>query len=146
MSSKPFSSTSTFSFTGDATDTLNTLTQAINPDTSKTLADLDYNNYPNGTSDGSSPNSINQTIFNNQPMSWWISELQSGTVKYFPHSNYVNWAYIDASNNVYHIDISISNALIPNYTKNISADPETKITTITFVDKFGLSRVDTIIM
>lgn len=149
MSSAPsnpslaFVPVSTYSYSGDAAATLNTLTQAVNPDTSKTLADLSSNNYPVGAPNASSPNATNQSIFKNQPMSWWLAELQSGAVKYFPLSNHVNWSYTDASNVVYHIDIAVSNELIPNQTKGVTTDATTRVSTVTFVDKHGLSRVDT---
>jgi len=140
---RPSQPVSTYSYSGVATATLNTLTNAVNPDTSKTLTDLSTNNYPTGAINASSPNATNQTIFKNQPMSWWLSGLQSGAINYFPLSNYVNWSYTDASKNVYHIDVVVSKAIIPNQTKNVTTDNTTHVTTITFVDKFGMSRIDT---
>jgi hypothetical protein len=111
---------SSFSYTGDLTTTLNLLTNVSNPDTSKTLADLSTDNYSTGTDDNrnAEPNATNQLVFMNQPMSWWLENLQSSSIYYLPYSNYVNWGYKDASGNVYHIHINLTNLLIPNYTKS----------------------------
>jgi hypothetical protein len=138
---------STFSYTGDLVTTLNVLTNVSNPDTSKTLANLSTENYLSGTDEArnTEPNASNQLIFMNQPMSWWLENLQSSGVYYLPYSNYVNWGYKDASGNVYHIHINVTNLLIPNYTDSTSRDSSGNIH-IDFKAKFGLSRTDMISM
>lgn len=139
-----FKVTSTYGFTGDLNATLNTLTNVQNVDATKTLETLSKANYEGDNTDRSSKaNPDNQLVFMNQPMSWWIDSLKSGAVFYFPYSNFVNWGYKDASSNVYHIDITISDMLIPNKTKDVAKDEATKVYTITFEEKYGMSRVDT---
>lgn len=134
---------SSFSYTGDSAATLNTLTNVSNPDTSKSLTDLSTENYLSGTDESrnTEPNVSNQLIFMNQPMSWWLENLQSSGIYYFPYSNYVNWAYKDASGNVYHIHTNLTNLLIPNYTKQTTRDSSGNFT-IEYNEKFGLSRTD----
>ena len=140
-----FKVTSSFSYTGDLTATLNTLTNVTNVDATKTLQTLSTENYanPNTNNKTLKPNADNQRVFMNQPMSWWLENLNSGVVFYLPYSNFVNWGYKDASSNVYHIDIAISDMLIPNRTKDIQKDPSSNAFTIRFEDKYGMSRTDT---
>jgi hypothetical protein len=72
----------------------------------------------------------NQNVFKSLPMSWWVSNLNSGNVQYYPFSNEVNWAYFPSvaeADKCFHISVEITNALIPNRTDTVSrndADPE----------------------
>ena len=72
----------------------------------------------------------NQNVFKSLPMSWWVSNLNSGNVQYYPFSNDVNWAYfpsLEDMDKCFHISVEITNALIPNRTDTVSrndADPE----------------------
>ena len=133
------SNTSVFTLSGDGTRTFNTLSN-IAASGSSDLATLSKVNYEVA---GSKPNAANQVVFKNQPLSWWVASLNSGAVKYTPFSNDVNWAFIDASNNVIHISIEISNLLIPNRTASVSLNSGSMSSTVTFEPKFGISRVDT---
>lgn len=134
-------STSVYSYVGDATVTLNSLTETT--PTTMTLADLSTNNYPSSVPNNSPPNSDNQLIFMNQPMTWWVENLNTpASIAYAPVSNYVNWAYTGDSN-VYHIGMPISDYLIPNSIASSTVDPVTKVMTNTYVMKFGMTKVDT---
>jgi hypothetical protein len=135
-----FSVTSVFSLTGDATQTLNTLTNTTVSGSSD-LSTLSTTNYP--VSNSREPNSENQLVFKNQPLSWWLASLNSGSVKYTPYSNEVNWSYVNSSNNDIHISIEISDLLIPNKTESVSRNSDSVTSLITFEPKFGLGRVDT---
>jgi hypothetical protein len=135
-----FSVTSVFSLTGDATKTLNTLTNTAVSGSSD-LSTLSTTNYP--VSNSKEPNSQNQLVFKNQPLSWWLASLNSGSVKYTPYSNEVNWSYVNSSNNDIHISIEISDLLIPNRTASVSRNSDSVTSVITFESKFGLGRVDT---
>jgi len=133
-----FSVSSKYTLTGDASKTLNNLTNAAVSGKSDLLA-LSSNNYPvPGT-----PNADNQLIFKNQPLSWWLISLNSGSVNYTPISNFVNWSYVDSKGAQYHIGMDISNLLIPNKTLSVSRNPGSMSSVITYEPKFGLSRVDT---
>jgi len=134
---------SKFTLTGDDTKTLFSLTN-VSPSGSSDLSTLSTNNYP--TTGDSNANADNQLVFKNQPLSWWLTSLNSGAVKYTPVSNNVNWAYYDSNNNVYHISIEISNLLIPNKTASVKRNESSRETEVTFQAKFGLSRVDTMSM
>jgi len=135
-----FSVTSAYTLTGDATKTLNTLTNKPVSGTAN-LSSLSTVNYP--VANESKPNPSNQDVFKNQPLSWWLASLNSGDVKYSPVSNDVNWAFIDSNKNAIHISIEISNLLIPNKTAKVEKNPGSMASVITFESKFGLSRVDT---
>jgi hypothetical protein len=135
-----FTVTSVFALTGDATQTLNTLTNTTGSGSSD-LATLSTTNYL--VAGDEMPNPVNQEVFMNQPLSWWLASLNSGVVKYTPVSNYVNWAYVDAKKNVYHISITISNLLIPNKTAGVTRNSNSMNSVVTFEPKLGLSRVDT---
>ena len=135
-----FTVTSVFALTGDATQTLNTLTNTYASGSSD-LATLSTTNYL--VAGDEMPNPVNQEVFMNQPLSWWLASLNSGVVKYTPVSNYVNWAYVDANKHVYHISITISNLLIPNKTSEVTRNSSSMNSVVTFEPKFGLSRVDT---
>jgi len=75
-------------------------------------------------------------------MSWWLECLNTGSVKYTPVSNLVNWSYVD-NTVAYYVNMPISNLLIPNAAESSVVDPLTKKMTITHVPKLGMSRVDT---
>ena len=131
-------STSIFTYSGDATATLNTLTHVANPDVSKTLTNLVVD-----VKGSTVATAVNQTIFMNQPMSWWVSKLTSGAVKYMPVSNTVNWGYVDVSGAQHYIGRPISDLLIPNRVSTMSVNKDTGVATIHYEVKLGLARVDT---
>jgi hypothetical protein len=135
-----FSVKSVYTLSGDATKTLNTLTNTPASGSSE-LSRLSGVNYP--VANDPNPNAENQRVFRNQPLSWWLASLNSGAVKYTPFSNNVNWAYLDASKNSVHISMEISNLLIPNKTASIAKNPGSMSSELTFESKFGLTRVDT---
>jgi hypothetical protein len=125
-------------YSGDSAATLNTLTHVVNPDTSKTLANL--------VADAASStefSTLNQTVFMNQPMSWWLTNLNSGAVKYMPVSNNVNWGFKNASGAVFYIGRPISDLLLPNRVESMSVDKNTGVATILYQVKLGMSRIDT---
>jgi hypothetical protein len=132
--------TSKFSLTGDDTKTLFALTN-VTPSGNSDLSTLSTNNYP--VSGVNTPNNENQLVFKHQPLSWWLTSLNSGAVKYTPVSNHVNWAYYDSNKNAYHISIEVSNLLIPNRTASVKRTEDPRGSEVTFEAKFGLSRVDT---
>lgn len=131
-----------FTYSGDSAATLNTLTGVQNPNVSKSLTDLTPTNYDVDVEQrNSKPSSANQLIFMNQPMSWWLENLNSGAVKYFPFSNNVNWAYTIPSGNV-HIDTTVSSLFIPDVLVTTSLDSAGKRVTI-FQAKLNFGRTDT---
>jgi len=131
-----------FTYSGNSAATLNTLTGVQNPNVSKSLADLSAVNYDvNVDQRNSKPNSANQLIFMNQPMSWWLQNLNSGAVKYFPFSNHVNWAFTSSSGDV-HIDNDVSSLFIPDMLATTSVDSSGK-RVIVFQSKLNLGRTDT---
>ena len=135
-----FSVSSAFTLSGDASKTLNDLTN-VAASGSSDLASLSTTNYL--VAGETAPNAANQLVFKNQPLSWWLASLNSGAVKYTPVSNDVNWGFVDANKNIIHISIEISNLLIPNKTAKVEKNPGSMSSVITFEPKFGLSRVDT---
>lgn len=129
----PFSITSEFFLSGDATQTLNTLTKA-NPVGSNDLTKVS----------STSPTKENQVIFMNQPLSWWVASLNSGVIKYTPIGNDVNWSYIPSSGaGPVHISMTVSNLIIPNKTKKVDRNSGSMAAIVEFEPKFGLSRIDT---
>jgi hypothetical protein len=138
-----FSVTSAFTLTGDATQTLNTLTKK-DVTGSSDLSTLSSVNLL--VAGDSTPNPANQLVFMNQPLSWWVASLNSGDVKYMPVSNFVNWAYVNSNKDIIYISIELSNLLIPNKTAKVEKNPGSMSSTITFEPKFGLGRVDTLNM
>lgn len=134
-----FKSTSSYTLTGNETATIHSLIAAP-MEGSSDISMLSVNNYP---SNETLPNRDNQHIFMNQPLSWWVSELKAGTIKYTPISNFVNWSYTNASGSVFHIDRDVTNIIIPNKIKTVEKDETTSITTIVFEPKYGLERRDT---
>lgn len=116
----------TYSFVGDSTQTLNTLTGRA--PTQHTLSEL------------SASFEVNQLIFMNQPMSWWLNGLTTSTIRYTPLNNDVNWSYVDANEQVFHIGLSISDLIIPNTTGTCTPDFGTKIVTCVSAPKFGMTK------
>jgi hypothetical protein len=135
-----FSVTSVYTLSGDATKTLNTLTNTA-PAGGSDLSTLSTVNY---TVTGSAePNTANQLVFMNQPLSWWLESLNSGAVKYTPFSSSVNWSFVNAAGAQVHIGMPISNLLIPNKTSSVQRQAGSMSSVVTFEPKFGLTRVDT---
>ena len=138
--------TSVYSYTGNATATLNSLTNVQNGLTvdpvsvNSRLSPLNYVSPAVANKD--TPNPANQRVFMALPMSWWLTSLTSGAVKYLPVSNNVNWGYTDVSGTVYHIGRPISDLLLPNRTQSTSRDSSGNMT-IVFEPKLGLGRTDT---
>ena len=130
-----FQYTTTYSFEGDLTATLNTLTNLENTNLSLESLSENYTepfvNPSNPNESPIRPNSKNQKIFMNQPMSWWLENLTSGAIHYFPFTNHVNWTY-----NETHIDKEISDLIIPNEFINSSDN------ILYYKNKFGMSRTD----
>lgn len=146
-----FKFTSEFSYNGDATSTLNSLTNVLNPAPVNLSVSIDSllstDNYPSpAVVNVDAPNAANQLVFMAQPMSWWLSVLSSEKVKYAPVSNNVNWAYVNASGVLIHIGMPISNLLIPNHTQSSSRDASSNLMTIVFEPKLGMCRTDTATM
>lgn len=131
-----FQYTSTYSFEGDLTATLNSLTNLAS--TGLGLESLSENytepffNLLNPNEFPIRPNPQNQKIFMNQPMSWWVENLNSDAIHYFPFTNHVNWTY-----NETHIDKEISDLIIPNECINSSDN------TLYHKNKFGMQRTET---
>lgn len=141
-----FNVTSVYSYNGDSTATLNSLTNvdnAVAVDPASVNSHLSPNNYVSpAVANKDSPNPANQAVFMAMPMSWWVTSLTSGAVKYLPVSNNVNWGYTDASGTVYHIGRPISDLLLPNRTQSTSRDSSGTMMMV-FEPKFGLCRTDT---
>jgi hypothetical protein len=135
----PHLTVSVFSLTGDPTATIQSL-MAYPKEGSSDLSTLSTNNLPTSNS---TPNQDNQRVFMNQPLSWWISELNSGKIKYTPVSNSVNWSYENASGSIFYIDRSVTNTIIPNKTKSVEQVPNEKKTVIIYEPKYGVNRRDT---
>ena len=138
--------TSVYSYTGNATATLNSLTNVQNGLTvnaSSLDSHLSPNNYVSpAVANKDAPNPANQAVFMALPMSWWVTGLTSGAVKYLPVSNNVNWGYTDASGTVYHIGRPISDLLLPNRTQSTARDSSGNMVVV-FEPKLGLARTDT---
>jgi hypothetical protein len=130
--------TSVYSYQGDNTVTLNTLTNNTNV-TPLNLVNLSL--MPN-QGKTSPPNETNQLIFMKQPVSWWVSELNNGNIKYTPFSNYINWAYTPSKNTVYYIGRSVSTLIIPDSIKTTTRNNDTKVMTNVFNNKYGMNRTD----
>jgi len=80
------------------------------------------------------PNTANQEIFKNLPLSWWISCINAKTVQYRPVSNTVNWAYVTPDGKDIHILYDISEVLIPNTTETYETDNATARITLKLKD------------
>jgi hypothetical protein len=130
--------TSSYTLTGDSNKTINVL-MAVPAEGSSDLSTLSSNNYPTSNT---IVNIDNQRVFMNQPLSWWLSGLNAGTIKYTPVSSNVNWSYTNASGTSFHISRSLTNVIIPNKTLSATRDPMTNKTTIVFEEKHGMKRTD----
>jgi len=135
-----FTITSAFSLSGNAAATLNSLTNT-KASGATALSGLSTINYP--VAGSREPNAANQLIFMAQPLSWWLDGLNSGAIKYTPVSNEVNWSFKNSAGVLIHIGMPITNLLIPNQTESSTKSADSMSSKITFVSKFGLSRVDT---
>ena len=131
--------TSSYTLNGNDTETINGL-MAMPVEGSSDISTLSTNNYP--TVNKTMPNPDNQRIFMNQPLSWWVSGLNSGTIKYTPVSNEVNWSYVNSSGNTIHISRNLSNVIIPNKSSSVRRDSSLKTLTIVFEAKHGMNRTD----
>jgi hemolysin activation/secretion protein len=134
-----FTTTSSYTLNGDDKQTINVL-MAVPQEGSSDISTLSTNNYP--TSDKTMPNSDNQRVFMNQPLSWWLLGLNSGKIKYTPASNEVNWSYVDSSGNSIHISRNLSNVIIPNKSSSVTRDSKLNTMTIVFEAKHGINRTD----
>jgi hypothetical protein len=144
-----FNRRSTFSFNGDLSATPNTLTHVQGVNATLNLNSLSSVNYTGIQPNASNPNNLpvkpnanNQLVFMNQPMSWWLDNINSEAIHYLPYSNHVNWGYKTESGAVLHIDMTISDLIIPNRYMNSSMDTTTKKQTTVFEEKFGMGRTD----
>ena len=115
---------STYTFTGDGTQTLATVTSA--PSASLTEADLSGNFEQN------------QMVFMNLPLSWWIQGLQNSSIHYTPISNSVNWSYTN-----YEISMDISSLIIPDTKDECVPDLSTGVVTCRYKEKFGIGKIET---
>ena len=118
-------------------DTYNTVTDSIPDPVNTDVANLSPDNYPEPIIDKDGyplPNTINQAIFMNQPLSWWCDSLNNEVVQYRPVSNTVNWAFVDSSGNDIHIRRDISDIIIPNRTSSFNYDISGNLTTIVYRD------------
>ena len=111
--------------TAAQTETFYTLKQ-LTPDAgSASVTDLSTDNYPadrvplTDAHGADMPNPANQVIFKHQPVSWWIAEINAGSIVYTPISNTVNWSYSHEKHE-YHIAIEISNLILPNRTASVT--------------------------
>ena len=122
------------------TATFNTITNAT-PDTVNTdITKLSIDNYPSGQTPSRDqngyllPNAINQAIFKNQPLSWWITSLNNSSIQYRPISNTINWAFVNSDSKDIYILFDITKIIIPNKTKSVDINKDTHIATTTYVD------------
>ena len=72
----------------------------------------------------------------NQPMSWWVENLNSGAIHYYPFTNLVNWAYKVGENEI-HIEREVSDLIIPNETESSSEN------SVIYKEKLGMKRIST---
>jgi hypothetical protein len=125
--------------TAALTETYYTLKKQTPDAGSSSLADLSTDNYPadrvplTDAQGYNLPNPANQVIFKNQPVSWWIEGINSGSIVYTPVSNTVNWSYTNGTTQ-YHMVIDLSLFMIPNRTGSVNRDPTTMKTTVTLQD------------
>jgi hypothetical protein len=133
-----YATTTTFFYNGTPTATINSLTSK--PASTLTLSNLvvDTNKLEG--------NLTNQEVFMNQPMFWWVTQLSSKAIKYRPISNNVNWIYTSSAGQVYNINKSVTDILLPSKTESSSMNPDTRLVAIKFVPKFGMCRTDTVTM
>jgi hypothetical protein len=133
--------------TAAETETYYTLKNLTPEEGSSSIADLSTDNYPpdriplKDANGYDMPNPANQIIFKNQPVSWWISGINSKSIVYTPVSNTVNWSYV-AGETQYHILFETSSFMIPNRTDKVDRHPVTNMTIVTLVDNgvFNMSQ------
>lgn len=133
--------------TAAETETYYTLKNLTPEEGSSSIADLSTDNYPpdriplKDANGYDMPNPANQIIFKNQPVSWWISGINSKSIVYTPVSNTVNWSYVSGGTK-YHILVEISLFMIPNRTDTVIRDRETKTSTVVLADNgvFNMSQ------
>jgi len=125
--------------TAAQTDTYYTLKSETPAAGSSSIDDLSTDNYPadrvplKDVNGYDLPNPANQVIFKNQPVSWWIAGINSGSIVYTPVSNTVNWSYV-VGETQYHILYDTSSFMIPNRTDTVDRNRETKMTTVVLKD------------
>jgi hypothetical protein len=135
--------------TAQPTDTFYTLKSLAPESADADVANLSTDNYPpdrvpaQDAAGYNLPNPANQIIFKNQPVSWWIDGLNSGSVSYTPVSNRVNWAYVDAQSNAIHMDVDITNTIIPNKTATAERNEQTHAMTMILVDNGVMNLTQT---
>lgn len=135
-----FQQKDTYSFEGELTATLNTLTGLENTGLGLEAFSENYTEpFVNPSDPNESPirpNPQNQKILMNQPMSWWVENLNSGAIHYFPFTNLVNWAYKVGENEI-HIERGVSDLIIPNETESSSDN------SVIYKEKLGMKRIST---
>ena len=135
-----FQQTDTYSFEGELTATLNTLTGLENTGLGLEALSENYTEpFVNPLDPNESPirpNPQNQKILMNQPMSWWVENLNSGAIHYYPFTNLVNWAYKVGENEI-HIEREVSDLIIPNETESSSEN------SVIYKEKLGMKRIST---
>ena len=90
------------------------------------------------------PYQANQEIFKNLSLAWWVQGLNTGTIQYRPVSNEVNWAFVNSEGKDVNIAKEITDVIIPNRTKNMIRDADTKTMRWTLEDNgcLAMTRVD----
>ena len=135
-----FQQIDTYSFEGELTATLNTLTGLENTGLGLEALSENYTEpFVNPLDPNESPirpNPQNQKILMNQPMSWWVENLNSGAIHYYPFTNLVNWAYKVGENEI-HIEREVSDLIIPNETESSSEN------SVIYKEKLGMKRIST---
>ena len=135
-----FQQIDTYSFEGELTATLNTLTGLENTGLGLEALSENYTEpFVNPLDPNESPirpNPQNQKILMNQPMSWWVETLNSGAIHYYPFTNLVNWAYKVGENEI-HIEREVSDLIIPNETESSSEN------SVIYKEKLGMKRIST---
>lgn len=125
--------------TADQASTYYTLNSQTPGAGSSSIDDLSTDNYPadrvplKDVNGYDLPNPANQVIFKNQPVSWWINGINSGSIVYTPVSNTVNWSYV-VGETQYHILYETSSFMIPNRTDTVDRNSTTKMTTVVLKD------------
>ena len=135
-----FQQIDTYSFEGELTATLNTLTGLENTGLGLEALSENYTEpFVNPLDPNESPirpNPQNQKILMNQPMSWWVENLNSGAIHYYPFTNLVNWAYKLGEIEI-HIEREVSDLIIPNETESSSEN------SVIYKEKLGMKRIST---
>ena len=140
------------SSSANADSTYNTITES-SPGPSADPSMLSTENYPSDNvplMDSSGlykmPNTANQEIFKNLPLSWWVSSINAKAVQYRPVSNTVNWAYVTADGNDVHILYDITTVIIPNTTESAVTDNASGMMTLTLKDNNCICMKQTMVM